>query len=106
MSDERRPLWPWIAALLIGLPVLYVLSFGPACWVASRNRAALLSLNSVYLPIGWTLEHGPQVVSNSLEFYVRMGMPPHSAILLQYGPFPLGYLVTSPSPPDLPVRAR
>lgn len=31
MNEERNPVWPWIAALLIGLPVLYVASFGPAC---------------------------------------------------------------------------
>jgi hypothetical protein len=30
MSDKRKALWPWIVALLIGLPVLYVASFGPA----------------------------------------------------------------------------
>jgi hypothetical protein len=30
MSDLRKPFWPWIVALLIGLPVLYVLSSGPA----------------------------------------------------------------------------
>ena len=37
MSDDRKkPLWPWIVALLIGLPVLYVASFGPACWITSR----------------------------------------------------------------------
>jgi hypothetical protein len=30
MSDERKmPAWPWIAAQLVGLPVLYVLSSGP-----------------------------------------------------------------------------
>ncbi len=33
MSEERKPLWPWIAALLVGLPVLYVASFGPVCWL-------------------------------------------------------------------------
>jgi hypothetical protein len=33
MSEARKPLWPWIAALLIGLPVLYVVSIGPACWL-------------------------------------------------------------------------
>jgi hypothetical protein len=29
MNDDRKSLWPWIAALLIGLPVMYVASFGP-----------------------------------------------------------------------------
>src|SRR5689334_1826705 len=37
MSDECKiRVWPWIVALLIGLPVLYVASFGPACWACSR----------------------------------------------------------------------
>jgi hypothetical protein len=30
MTDDRKPIWPWIVALLIGLPVLYVVLFGPA----------------------------------------------------------------------------
>jgi hypothetical protein len=39
MRDERKKagVWPWITALLIGLPVLYVASFGPACWLAGWN---------------------------------------------------------------------
>ena len=31
-----KSVWPWIAGLLVGLPVLYVASFGPACWLTSR----------------------------------------------------------------------
>lgn len=39
MSDERKKavVWPWIAALLIGLPVLYVGSFGPTCALIDRD---------------------------------------------------------------------
>lgn len=52
MSDERKkPVWPWIAALLIGLPLMYVVSFGPACWVSSRAAIALQVLPTVYRPI-------------------------------------------------------
>ena len=37
MNDRKKTgVWPWVVAMLIGLPVLYVLSFGPACW-ATRN---------------------------------------------------------------------
>src|SRR5262245_37953381 len=32
-SDRKKPFWPWIVGLLLGLPVLYVASFGPACWL-------------------------------------------------------------------------
>jgi hypothetical protein len=40
MSDERKPLWPWIVAMLIGLPVMYVASIGPALWISDREILA------------------------------------------------------------------
>ena len=43
MNDDMKPVWPWIVALLIGLPVLYVLSSGPLRTVAFRDRPILLS---------------------------------------------------------------
>lgn len=36
MTNQRRPFWPLLIAVLVGLPVLYVASFGPACWILSR----------------------------------------------------------------------
>jgi len=38
MSEVRKkPVWPWIVGVLVVVPVLYVLSFGPACWLGSRE---------------------------------------------------------------------
>jgi len=51
MSDERKPLWPWIVALLIGLPVLYVASFGPACWITSHADSGKSLIPVVYRPL-------------------------------------------------------
>jgi hypothetical protein len=51
MGDEQRPVWPWIVALLIGLPVLYVLSFGPACWISSRLGRAEEVVFFIYEPV-------------------------------------------------------
>jgi hypothetical protein len=66
---NRRERWAkWTAVGLASLPLLYVLSFGPACWFSapstiglnapaqnrfaySENRAIVLS--GFYLPIGW-----------------------------------------------------
>ena len=54
MSEERKkPVWPWIVALLIGLPVLYVASFGPACWISSRLNSGSSAVSCVYRPIMW-----------------------------------------------------
>jgi hypothetical protein len=38
MNDERKPLWPWIVALLIGLSFVYVMSSGPSQTLACRYR--------------------------------------------------------------------
>ncbi len=44
MSDgSARPLWPWIVALLIGVPMLYVASFGPACRLEDRGTCVMTS---------------------------------------------------------------
>jgi len=41
MTDRKpRPLWPFLTAALIGLPVLYVVSFGPACWLVEHGFPA------------------------------------------------------------------
>ena len=53
MSDNNRKysVWPWVVALLIGLPVLYVASIGPACWVTSRLRIGESAVTFVYGPV-------------------------------------------------------
>ena len=59
MSDEGKPLWPWIAAVLIGLPVLYLLSFGPFTWMCDQYWSPHwmgVSWNEIYAPILWLAE--------------------------------------------------
>jgi hypothetical protein len=51
MRDEGKPVWPWIVALLIGLPVLYVVSFGPACWITSHFVLEREPVNIAYRPL-------------------------------------------------------
>jgi hypothetical protein len=69
-EDRKKPAWPWITALLIGLPVVYILSSGPAHGVAFRNASiigydadgtSLLSeyenwWPTVYAPLVWASE--------------------------------------------------
>jgi hypothetical protein len=50
MSDERKPVWPWIVALLIGLPVLYVASFGPACALVGQGVLPRTLLDTMFAP--------------------------------------------------------
>ena len=85
MSDDRKkPLWPWIAALLIGLPVLYVLSFGPACWTKARSSgpSSVPRLAIVYVPVGWVGTHSPDWLRRTICWYAHVGMPRRSAVVL------------------------
>lgn len=63
---NRREKWAkWTGAILATLPVLYVLSFGPVCWLTRpQNIVALTSFKFTsgfrivqvpdsYFPIGW-----------------------------------------------------
>jgi len=74
MSEERKKaLWPWFAALLIGLPVLYVASFGPACWVADHHEPAWKPVWEIYYPLAAVAERGPVLLSRTLMDYGTWG---------------------------------
>src|SRR5579864_4330757 len=71
MSEERKTcLWPWMVALLVGLPVLYVASFGAACRCASGHTDELglhtVPAPSLYWPFGWAKMRSPRVVSRAI----------------------------------------
>jgi hypothetical protein len=67
MGDKRKKagVWPWIVALLIGLPVLYVASSGPAYRLASREHVSFDSVNSVYEPVDWIVIRCPDAVQGA-----------------------------------------
>jgi hypothetical protein len=79
MGDERKPVWTWIAALLIGLPVLYVASFGPACWATTVNVSQAggpryHKTMIVYWPLGFVAD-GDSQVSRILQWWMGLGAP-------------------------------
>jgi hypothetical protein len=82
MTDARKqPLWPWIVALLIGLPVLYVASFGPACWIISRARARQWNVlwaaaNFIYSPVLQVWNH-EGTIPDAIDWYANLGAGPN-----------------------------
>jgi hypothetical protein len=48
---NRRERWAKWAAVAVGLLLLYVASFGPACWICSRTQTGNSLLPSFYRPI-------------------------------------------------------
>jgi len=71
MDDDRKPLWPWIVALLIGLPVLYVALFGPACWLCENRGLDQRSAWIAFRSCTWLCVHGPKPLRTSLRWYAR-----------------------------------
>jgi len=78
MPARSRLHWPLLTAALIGLPVLYIASFGPACWISSHtldqgDRAWAQALNWIYQPILSLAWSGPSVVQDPIRWYARVG---------------------------------
>ena len=70
MSEERKKVvWPWIAALLIGLPVLYVASFGLACRLVRRDVLRGDDVAHFYRPIVEYASTGPAWIRRAAEWY-------------------------------------
>ena len=74
MSDDRKPLWPWVVALLIGLPVLYVASFGPAMALYARGRIPLDAAAIVCGPTArcMTDRHCPRPITNWMAQWANL----------------------------------
>jgi hypothetical protein len=76
MSNERKKrTWPWIVALLISLPVVYLASFGPACWIAGRIPWMSQHLLVIYRPLDRAAWDLPDSVSESLDWYGALFLP-------------------------------
>jgi hypothetical protein len=90
MSEPRQNhIGLWLAGLLIGLPVLYVASFGPACWWFSKEATPEFSLRradvidvprslapqapQAYWPLGWLAANGPRPITRMLFWYATAG---------------------------------
>jgi hypothetical protein len=77
---NRRERWATqtLAAVVV-VPVLYVASFGPACWVVSRTGIGIQAIPTIYLPVitrmngAGTIETNVSIAftppRNTLQFY-------------------------------------
>lgn len=65
---NRRERWAkWaLTVAIVGMPVLYVASFGPACWVTSRLDRGNHLVTLVY---GSFVKHSPRELRNWLDAY-------------------------------------
>jgi hypothetical protein len=50
-ENRKKPVWPRIVAILIGLAALYVASFGPACWMVKEKVLSAEHVAWTYRPL-------------------------------------------------------
>jgi hypothetical protein len=83
---------PW-ATVVVVCPLLYVLSFGPVCWLSkppvfaagemldypidndgeSWNSDADARVPVIYWPMGWLLARGPGLISSTISWFATIG---------------------------------
>jgi len=72
---NRRERWAkWTLATVVVVPVLYVASFGPACWIVSRTDCGHAAFSEAYRPIACAVRKGPQFMWLNTWAYARWGM--------------------------------
>ena len=79
MAFSNRSIWPSIVGILFGVPLLYVLSFGPVCWwIAPRGPAVFDAAIAplFYWPIGsLALDSRPGVFFRLINWYATLLQP-------------------------------
>ena len=85
---NRRERWAkWMLAGVVALPILYVASFGPVCWITSRANVECHALGVCYQPLAsamWRIESW----GATLDAYSRLYAAPNwvwTRIDSQYG---------------------
>jgi hypothetical protein len=74
---NRRERWTERTLILaVGLPVFYVASFGPACWITSHAEMGQTIVAMAYYPLGRLCVHGhhlsPEEISPALRWYATV----------------------------------
>jgi hypothetical protein len=86
MESGKRFLWPWIVIGIL-VPVFYVASFGPACWLALRDvpGVSLTTVNFFYRPVFWIGSNGPGPARRAISWYMTIGDDRRTTVLWYEG---------------------
>jgi hypothetical protein len=85
-SSHKKPgVAFWATVVVVCLLIAYPLSFGPACWIATRGDSEFGELPSIYTPIGLTRMHRPECVGRAIDGFARIGMRSRSVVDIPIG---------------------
>jgi hypothetical protein len=80
-ADPKKPgVAFWASMAVVCLPLLYVLSFGPACWASSRGivpyQFGVAAVESLYHPMLRLGVDGPDSVSGCIQWWAKLKAEP------------------------------
>ena len=83
---NRRARWAkWTLAAAVSLPVIYVASFGPWCWIRSRT-VRRFETPVIYGPIAHSIAtYDPSVFSDCVASYASLGIRDYTSLMLPDG---------------------
>jgi len=82
-ANRKKRKWLWIVTLLIGLPALYIASFGPASWASLRTGTGGRLVGTIYHPIFW-LALEKNIARGPILWYMGAGKPSGSRAVLDW----------------------
>ena len=82
---NRRERWAKSTlGAIVGLPLLYIASFGPACGLLAHRRLDATFVESAFWPVLWAYCDTPFGVMGSIRSYAETWMPEGSRITLEH----------------------
>ena len=66
---HRPSLGFWLMVTVLGLLVIYPLSYGPAAWMVERGILPIQSVAVAYRPLAWLCFHGPPSLERVIARY-------------------------------------
>ncbi|HEY3966867.1 MAG TPA: hypothetical protein VGM05_20060 [Planctomycetaceae bacterium] len=71
MTDRKKPDWAfWATVVLLSSPVLYVLSFGPAVWLAIKIENPKLIQGWFWAPLETVIANVPDQLGTPFSEYI------------------------------------
>ena len=73
MSNGKQPGVAFWATVMVLLPVLYVASIGPACWISSRANVGVGAVTAIYRPLQSSRRLNKSLNESFVDWYSEIG---------------------------------
>jgi len=67
-ETQKRHGWKFWATLVLVVILLYVASFGPACWISSRTNVGASAVPIIYRPVTWAMSRDKRIASVFIRY--------------------------------------